>query len=164
MWKYHSVGERNFYYLVRMLNHYGIAWLDRSHYKWTSQEKKKAIDLINRESRNAIALDLVMSYPIGFKSIEKMVIIWLINHLEDWGERLSQKLSKEEENKNFKKEILYLRAENVYLKALRKLTIKKAKVIEQLRYQFSLSALLKAAKISHLTFYYQHSHEKDFQN
>ena len=37
-------------------------------------------------------------------------------------------------------------------------------MIEQLRCQFPLSALLKAAKMSRSTFYYQRSHEKDHQN
>ena len=37
-------------------------------------------------------------------------------------------------------------------------------MIEQLRCQFPLAALLKAAKMSRSTFYYQRSHEKDRQN
>ena len=37
-------------------------------------------------------------------------------------------------------------------------------MIEQLRCQFPLAALLKAAKMSRSTFYYQLSHEKDRQN
>ena len=36
-----QISEGNFYYLVNELNRYGVKWLDRSHHKWTSQEKKK---------------------------------------------------------------------------------------------------------------------------
>ena len=37
-------------------------------------------------------------------------------------------------------------------------------MIEQLRCQFPLSVLLKVAKMSRSTFYYQRSHKKDRQN
>ena len=60
---YYPIGKRNFYYLIQILNRYGIVWLDRPRHKWTSQEKKEAIDrvLINHESRGNVALDLGLS-------------------------------------------------------------------------------------------------------
>ncbi|HJD09066.1 MAG TPA: IS3 family transposase [Candidatus Ligilactobacillus faecavium] len=172
---YYPIGKRNFYYLVQILNRYGIAWLDRPRHKWTNQEKKEAIDrvLINHESRGNVALDLGLS-SVG------MLSNWIRDYRKNGYNVIDKPIGRPREKiitkhnqkkinikdkkiKELEKELLYLRAENAYLKALRELAIK-AKVIEQLRCQFPLSALLKAAKMSRSTFYYQRSHEKDRRN
>ena len=132
---YYPIGKRNFYYLVRILNRYGIAWLDRSHRKWTREEKLNAIMrvLTNHETTTEVSLDLglsstgmlsnwirdyqkngynVINRPIG-RPREKTIT------------KHNQKKIKPEEKKlkKLEKELLYLRAENAYLKALRELAI-----------------------------------------
>lgn len=61
--EYYPIEEGNFYYLIRVLNRYGISWLDRPRHKWTKEEKMEAIDrvLINHETRISVALDLGLS-------------------------------------------------------------------------------------------------------
>ena len=137
--EYYPIGEGNFYYLIQILNRYGIAWLDRPHHKWTNQEKKEAIDrvLINHESRSDVALDLGLS-SVG------MLTNWIRNYRKNGYNMVNrligrprkkiitkhnQKKTKSEDKKikKLEKELLYLRAENAYLKALRELAIKKQK-------------------------------------
>ena len=133
--------------------------------------------LFNNETEGGVALDLGLS-SIG------MLTNWIRDYRKNGynvidkpkgrprkktiTKRNQKKIKSEDKKiKELEEELLYLRAENAYLKALRELAIndqKKAKVIEQLRCQFPLSALLKAAKMSRSTFYYQRSHEKDWQN
>ena len=50
--KHYPITKGNFYYLVRILNRYGIAWLDRPHRKWTREEKLNAIMRVLNQSRN----------------------------------------------------------------------------------------------------------------
>ena len=38
------MGESNFYYLIQILNHYGVSWLDRPRHKWIKEEKFKVIE------------------------------------------------------------------------------------------------------------------------
>ena len=133
--KHYPITKGNFYYLVRILNRYGIAWLDRPHRKWTREEKLNAIMrvLTNHETTTEVSLDLglsstgmlsnwirdyqksgynVINRPIG-RPREKTIT------------KHNQKKIKSEEKKlkKLEKELLYLRAENAYLKALRELAI-----------------------------------------
>lgn len=133
--KHYPITRGNFYYLVRILNRYGISWLDRPRRKWTKQEKKKAIDrvLINHESYRDVALDLGLS-SVG------MLTIWIRDYQKNGynvidkqigrlrkkviTKRNQKKIKPEEKKlKKLEKELLYLRAENAYLKALRELAI-----------------------------------------
>src|SRR5699024_7128589 len=61
--QYYPIDESNFYYLIQMLNRYGVSWLDRPRHKWTKEEKMEAIDrvLINHEIGRSVALDLGLS-------------------------------------------------------------------------------------------------------
>lgn len=137
--EYYPIEKGNFYYLVRILNRYGIAWLDRPHHKWTRQEKKKAIDrvLVNHELRRNVALDLGLS-SVG------MLTNWIRDYRKNGynvidkpigrprkktiTKRNQKKIKSEDKKiKELEEELLYLRAENAYLKALRELAIKDQK-------------------------------------
>ena len=137
--RYYPIGRGNFYYLVQILSRYGIAWLDRPHHKWTSKEKKEAIDqvLINHESRNEVALDLGLS-SVG------MLTNWIRDYRKNGynvidkpigrprkktiTKRNQKKIKPEDKKiKELEEELLYLRAENAYLKALRELAIEDQK-------------------------------------
>ena len=137
--EYYPIEKGNFYYLVRILNRYGIAWLDRPHHKWTQQEKKEAIDrvLVNHEPRRNVALDLGLS-SVG------MLTNWIRDYRKNGynvidkpigrprkktiTKRNQKKIKPEDKRiKELEEELLYLRAENAYLKALRELAIKDQK-------------------------------------
>lgn len=82
---YYLIGKGSFYYLVRILNRYGIAWFDRSHRKWTREEKLNAMMrvLTNHEANIEISLDLgLSSTEMLFKWIrdyQKNGLMWLTN-------------------------------------------------------------------------------------
>ena len=61
--EYYPIEKGNFYYLVRILNRYGIAWLNRPHRKWTREEKLNAIMrvLTNHEANIEVSMDLGLS-------------------------------------------------------------------------------------------------------
>ena len=133
--KYYSIAEANFYYLIQILDRYGITWLDKPHYKWTKQEKMKAIDrvLINHESLTTVSLDLGLS-GVG------MLSNWIRDYRKNGYNVIDNPIgrprkktitkhnqkkinTKDKKIKELEKELLYLRAENAYLKALRELAI-----------------------------------------
>ena len=133
--KYYSIDPSDFYYLVRVLDRYGISWLDKPRHKWTVKEKKKAIDrvLINHESYRDVALDL------GLPS-SGMVGNWIRDYRKNGYNVINRPIGrprkktitkhnqkkiniKDKKIKELEKELLYLRAENAYLKALRELAI-----------------------------------------
>ena len=136
---YYPIGEGNFYYLIRVLNRYGISWLDRPRHKWTKEEKLNAIHrvLFNNETEGGVALDLGLS-SIG------MLTNWIRDYRKNGynvvnkpkgrprkktiTKRNQKKIKPEDKKiKELEEELLYLRAENAYLKALRELTIKDQK-------------------------------------
>ena len=61
--QYYPIGESDFYYLVQIVNRYGVPWLDRPRHKWTKEKKLKSINrvLLNYESQIGGALDLELS-------------------------------------------------------------------------------------------------------
>ena len=137
--EYYSIGEGNFYYLIRVLNRHGISWLNRPHHKWTKEEKMNEIHrvLFNNETEGGVALDLGLS-SIG------MLTNWIRDYRKNGynvvnkpkgrlrkktiTKRNQKKIKPEDKkNKELEEEILYLRAENTYLKALRELAIKDQK-------------------------------------
>ena len=137
--EYYPISEGNFYYLIKILDRYGIAWLDRPRHKWTREEKLAAINrvLINHETRGSVALDLGLSsvgmlsswirdyrknnYNVIDKSIgrpRKKIIT----------KRKQKKINpKDKKIKELEKELLYLKAENAYLKGLRELALQRQK-------------------------------------
>lgn len=141
--EYYPIEEGNFYYLIRVLNRYGISWLDRPRHKWTKEEKMEAIDrvLINHETRISVALDLglsstgmlsnwirdyqkngyynVIDKPIG-KPRKKIIT-------KRKKTKKNKTQTKDKRIKELEDELLYLKAENAYLKGLRELTLQKKK-------------------------------------
>lgn len=140
--KLYPIGKENFYYLMRILNRYGISWLYRPRHKWTKEEKKEAIDrvLINHETRRSVAIDLGLSS-------EGMLSNWILDYqkngynvidkpIERPRKKIITKRNNQKKNKTQTKdkrikeledELLYLKAENAYLKGLRELTLQKKK-------------------------------------
>jgi len=133
--EYYPIGERNFYYLIRVLNRHGISWL----HKWTKEEKLNAIHrvLFNNETEGGVALDLGLS-SIG------MLTNWIRDYRKNGynvvnkpkGRPRKKTITKRNQKKikpegkkikELEEELLYLRAENAYLKALRELAIKDQK-------------------------------------
>ena len=133
--KHYPITKGNFYYLVRILNRYGIAWLDRSHRKWTREEKLNAIMrvLTNHETTTEVSLDLGLSST-------GMLSNWIRDYQKSGYNVINRPIgrprkkaitkhnqkkikSEEKKLKKLEKELLYLRAENAYLKALRELAI-----------------------------------------
>ncbi len=130
--EYYPISRRHYTYLMKILNRYDTTWLNRPYRKWKKEEKLNAIRrvLIKHESITKVSLDLGLSstgtlanwindyrkngYNVINKSIGRPREKIITKH--------NQKISKDEENKKLKKELLYLRAENAYLKALRELT------------------------------------------
>ena len=45
--KCYPIKKENFYYLMRILNRYGVSWLDKPRHKWTKEEKKSDRSSIN---------------------------------------------------------------------------------------------------------------------
>lgn len=140
--QYYPIEEGNFYYLMQILNRYGISWLDRPRHKWTKEEKKEAIDrvLINHEVERSVALDLGLSstgmlsnwirdyQKNGYNVIDKPIgrprkkIITKRNN-----QKKNKIKTKDKRIKELEDELLYLKAENAYLKGLRELTLQKKK-------------------------------------
>ena len=138
--EYYPINSAYFYYLMSVLERYGTAWLNRPRHKWTSQEKKKAIDcvLINHESLENVALDLGLSssgavanwiriyqkndYNITDKPLGRPRKKTITKH-----NKQKELEPKDKKIKELERKLLYLRAENAYLKALRELTNEKQK-------------------------------------
>lgn len=137
IYQLYPISGGNFYHLTRVLDCHGVAWLNRPYHHWTIEEKREAIDrvLLNHESRSQVSIDLGLS-SVG------MLTNW-IHDFQKNGYNVvkkrkgrprnmtknSQKKNKSaaEKLKELEKELLYLKAENAYLKGLRELTAQKQK-------------------------------------
>ena len=137
--EYYPISRGNFYYLIKILDRYGIAWLDRPRHKWTKEEKLEAINrvLINHETRGSVALDLGLS-SVG------MLSNWIRDYRKN-GYNVSDKSTgkprkkiitkrkqkkikpRDKKIKELEKELLYLKAENAFLKGLRELALQRQK-------------------------------------
>lgn len=137
--EYYPISEGEFYYLIKILDRYGVSWLDRPRHKWTREEKLKAIDrvLIDHETKRNVALDLGLSSDgilanwirdyrkNGYNVIDKPIGR---PRKKTITKRNQKKIKPEDKKiKELEEELLYLRAENAYLKALRELAIKDQK-------------------------------------
>lgn len=143
--QYYPIGEGDFYYLIQILNRYGISWLDRPRHKWTKEEKMEAIDrvLINHETGTSVALDLGLSST-------GMLFNWIRDYRKNGynvidkpmgrprnkiitkhkNQKKNEIKPKDKRIKELEDELLYLKAENAYLKGLRELTLQKKKKLK----------------------------------
>ena len=137
--EYYPISEGDFYYLIKILDRYGIAWLDRPRHKWTKEEKLEAINrvLLNHEVERSVALDLGLSSA-------GMLANWIRDYRKNGynvidkpigrprkkiiTKRNQKKIKpKDKKVKELEKELLYLKAENAYLKGLRELALQRQK-------------------------------------
>ncbi|WP_216640343.1 IS3 family transposase [Fusobacterium pseudoperiodonticum] len=169
-----DVQESNIKYLIALIEKHGYDILRNGKNRIYSKEfKLQTINriLINNESINSVAID------IGLAS-NGILHNWLSKFKENGYNVVEKKkgrkpksmtkpkkndktLSEKEKIKQLEDEILYLKAENEYLKKLRALVQerelkekKKLRVIAELRAKYPFKILLKIAGISRSVYYY----------
>ncbi|WP_339003154.1 IS3 family transposase [Fusobacterium polymorphum] len=169
-----NICESNIKYLITLIEKYGNNILRKDKNRVYSKEfKLQAINriLINHESINSVALD------IGLVSAG-ILHNWLSKFKENGYNVIEKKkgrkpksmtkpkknnkvLSEKDKIKLLEDEIIYLKAENEYLKKLRALVQerelkekKKLRVIAELRAKYPFKILLKIAGISRSVYYY----------
>ncbi|MEJ6457527.1 IS3 family transposase [Fusobacterium animalis] len=176
-----NIRESNIKYLIALIKKYGYNILREDKNRVYSKDfKLQAINriLINHESINSVAID------IGLAS-NGILHNWLSKFKENGYNVVEKKkgrkpksmtkpkkndkeLSEKEKIKKLEDEIIYLKAENEYLKKLRALVQerelkekKKLRVIAELRAKYPFKILLKIAGISRSVYYY-YINKKDF--
>ncbi|WYW08004.1 IS3 family transposase [Fusobacterium nucleatum] len=176
-----NIRESNIKYLIALIKKYGYNILREDKNRVYSKDfKLQAINriLINHESINSVAID------IGLTS-NGILHNWLSKFKENGYNVVEKKkgrkpksmtkpkkndkeLSEKEKIKKLEDEIIYLKAENEYLKKLRALVQerelkekKKLRVIAELRAKYPFKILLKIAGISRSVYYY-YINKKDF--
>ncbi|WP_338993558.1 IS3 family transposase [Fusobacterium animalis] len=169
-----NIRESNIKYLIALIKKYGYNILREDKNRVYSKDfKLQAINriLINHESINSVAID------IGLAS-NGILHNWLSKFKENGYNVVEKKkgrkpksmtkpkkndkeLSEKEKIKKLEDEIIYLKAENEYLKKLRALVQerelkekKKLRVIAELRAKYPFKILLKIAGISKSVYYY----------
>ncbi|QYR67230.1 IS3 family transposase [Fusobacterium animalis] len=176
-----NIRESNIKYLIALIKKHGYNILREDKNRVYSKDfKLQAINriLINHESINSVAID------IGLTS-SGILDNWLSKFKENGYNVVEKKkgrkpksmtklkkndkeLSEKEKIKKLEDEIIYLKAENEYLKKLRALVQerelkekKKLRVIAELRAKYPFKILLKIAGISRSVYYY-YINKKDF--
>ncbi|WP_288847942.1 IS3 family transposase [uncultured Sneathia sp.] len=175
-----NVRPSNIEYLIQLIRRHGYDILRNGKNKFYSKEfKLQTINrvLYNNESINGVAID------IGLSS-SGIIYNWLSKFIENGYNVVENKkgrkpksmtkpkknnkvLTEKEKIKQLEEEVLYLKAENEYLKKLRALVQerelkekKKLRVIAELRAKYPFKMLLKIAGISKSVYYY-HINKKD---
>ncbi|WP_338940186.1 IS3 family transposase [Fusobacterium pseudoperiodonticum] len=169
-----DVQESNIKYLVDLIEKHGYDILRKDKNRTYSKDFKLQIInriLISQESINSVALDIGLVSP-------GILHNWLSKFKENGYNIVEKKkgrkpksmtkpkkndkiLSEKEKIKQLEDEILYLKAENEYLKKLRALVQerelnekKKLRIIAELRAKYPFKMLLKIAGISRSVYYY----------
>ncbi|WP_338937983.1 IS3 family transposase [Fusobacterium pseudoperiodonticum] len=169
-----DVQESNIKYLVDLIEKHGYDILRKDKNRTYSKDFKLQIInriLISQESINSVALDIGLVSP-------GILHNWLSKFKENGYNVVEKKkgrkpksmtkpkkndkiLSEKEKIKQLEDEILYLKAENEYLKKLRALVQerelkekKKLRIIAELRAKYPFKMLLKIAGISRSVYYY----------
>ncbi|WP_315336448.1 IS3 family transposase [Fusobacterium pseudoperiodonticum] len=169
-----DVQESNIKYLIALIEKHGYDILRNGKNRIYSKEfKLQTINriLINNESINSVAIDIGLAsngilhnWLSKFKENEYNVVEKKKGRKPKSMTKLKKNdktLSEKEKIKQLEDEILYLKAENEYLKKLRALVQerelkekKKLRVIAELRAKYPFKMLLKIAGISRSVYYY----------